>query len=479
MSLKELALLYEELENRRRYERFRYLFPYTGPLSRDKYPKHMEFFKATSLSREPWMLAGNRVGKTEAGCYTLTCVALGQYPSWWPGVRVEKKDIFLCAAGTTGLKTRDTLQLKLLGLPSNIGSGMLPKKSIIKFTPKSGIAEAKDSVAVRNAFGGISTIVFKSFDQGRHAFEGTEQDFILLDEEPPVDVYQECIMRTMTTKGIVMCTFTALQGITELITSTFPDGLIREGPVGTKYVVNATWDDAPHLSEEDKKQMVAALPAHVALNRKTGIPMIGEGLIYPVPEHDYVIEPIKFPDSFLHVYGFDVGWKKTAAVFAAIDPITKTKYIYAVHYLGEQGPSVHASAIKKYGEMPGVVDYAAHQRSPNDGRRLFDEYKKEGLELYNANKAVDAGIIKCYQALVLGKTKVFNTCVPFLHEIRKYRRDEKGKVVKVDDHLMDAWRYLEMSGEEHARACFDKHSDNDREDYYFIFGGRRGSWMGT
>jgi hypothetical protein len=34
----------------------------------------------------------------------------------------------------------------------------------------------------------------------------------------------------------------------------------------------------------------------------------------------------------------------------------------------------------------------------------------------------------------------------WLSEFRIYRRDEKGKIVKQNDHLMDATRYLILSG---------------------------------
>jgi len=44
--------------------------------------------------------------------------------------------------------------------------------------------------------------------------------------------------------------------------------------------------------------------------------------------------------------------------------------------------------------------------------------------------------------------KVFNTLRNWLAEYRIYRRDEKppNKPVKENDHLMDATRYLEMTG---------------------------------
>jgi hypothetical protein len=41
---------------------------------------------------------------------------------------------------------------------------------------------------------------------------------------------------------------------------------------------------------------------------------------------------------------------------------------------------------------------------------------------------------------------VFNTCQKWLDEFRRYRYDEKQRVVKEHDHLMDATRYAIMSG---------------------------------
>jgi len=53
----------------------------------------------------------------------------------------------------------------------------------------------------------------------RGAFEGTEQDVVWLDEEPPLDVYVECLVRTMTTGGLVLVTFTPLEGMSEVVMS--------------------------------------------------------------------------------------------------------------------------------------------------------------------------------------------------------------------------------------------------------------------
>ncbi len=56
----------------------------------------------------------------------------------------------------------------------------------------------------------------KSYQQGRGSFEGTEQHVIWLNEEPPMDVYGECLIRTATTNGIIMLTFTPLEGMSKV-----------------------------------------------------------------------------------------------------------------------------------------------------------------------------------------------------------------------------------------------------------------------
>ncbi len=75
---------------------------------------------------------------------------------------------------------------------------------------------------VRHRGGGWSTLGMKSYQQGRGSFEGTEQHVIWLDEEPPMDVYGECLIRTMTTHGIIMLTFTPLEGMSQVVLHFMP-----------------------------------------------------------------------------------------------------------------------------------------------------------------------------------------------------------------------------------------------------------------
>lgn len=209
----------------------------------------------------------------------------------------------------------------------------------------------------------------------------------------------------------------------------------------------ATWDDAPHLTEKDKAELEASIPAYQRDARTKGIPQLGSGAIYPVPESDILVDPFPVPLYWPRAYGMDVGWKRTAAVWGAIDHDTDTVYLYAEHYRGQAEPSVHAEGIKRHGEwMHGAIDPAARGRGQRDGEQLLQNYVDLGLRLTPAINAREAGIFEVWQRLSTGRMKVFRTMQSWLAEYRLYRRDEKGEVVKENDHLMDGTRYLTMSG---------------------------------
>lgn len=455
-------------------------YPDAGPLRRELYPKHVDYFAAGSGHRERLMLAANRVGKTEGvGGYELTLHLTGLYPHWWTGRRFDRP-IKAWASGDTGKTTRDILQEKLLGPLSNLGSGLIPAECIEgEPLAKPGVPGAKELVNVRHVSGGCSLLVFKSYDQRREAFQGTEQDVIWLDEEPPLDIYTECLMRTMTNNGMVMCTFTPLMGMSETVMQFLPGGKLPEptiaGQPARRFVVMATWDDAPHLNDQVKKELWESIPPYQRDARSKGIPQLGSGAIYPVPESEITVPDFPIPEHWPRCYGLDVGWNWTAAVWLAEDRETKTAYIYRVYKRSQAEPSVHATAIKAPGDwINGVIDPASRGRSQRDGHQLIQDYKDLGLKLDSAVNTVEAGLYQVWERLSAGKLKIFASCAPLFDEYRLYRRDDKGRVVKDNDHLMDAMRYAVVSGLDVAKV---KPSDKPKRAPAYASSGGLG-WMG-
>lgn len=196
--------------------------------ARHLYPRHMEHFAAGKVYPERCFMAGNQVGKTTAGCFEDACHLTGLYRSWWPG-RVFRRPVRAWVAGDTNETTRDILQKELLGeigyrghRKTVDGSGLISRECIGEVTWKQGVSNLVDTVEIKHKSGGWSLLGLKSYDQGRRAFQGTKKELIHLDEEPPQDVYGECLIRTATTRGIITITFTPLRGISGVVQSFLP-----------------------------------------------------------------------------------------------------------------------------------------------------------------------------------------------------------------------------------------------------------------
>ena len=214
---RELARLLEERKRRADTTKLFSLYPETGPLRRALYPKHMAFFAAGAVENDRCMMAANRVGKSYGvGGYETALHLTGHYPEWWVGRRFDHP-IEAWAAGDTSETTRDIIQAILLGRKGELGTGLVPLDDIVGDpTRRAGVADAFDTAAIRHKSGGVSLIGFKSYDQGRKKFQGTAKHVCWLDEEPPSDVFEEAMMRLMTTSGLMICTFTPLEGMTEI-----------------------------------------------------------------------------------------------------------------------------------------------------------------------------------------------------------------------------------------------------------------------
>lgn len=264
MDLRRYLALHRERERRLARRRFFTFYPEVGPLRRELYPRHCEFFAAGAEHRERLALCANRVGKTEGmGGFETTAHLTGRYPAWWIGRRFNDP-ISAWMAGKTNETTRDILQAKMFGdtlhLPSNrkavTGTGLIPGDDIGDVNWKRG-SDLIDKAAVRHydrhgRFNGWSRLGVKSYEQGRGSFEGTEQHVIWLDEEPELAIYTECLTRTMTTQGLILITFTPLEGMSEVVLSFLPGGEIPR---------RAGSEEHPHDADRSEQFRDPALPA--------------------------------------------------------------------------------------------------------------------------------------------------------------------------------------------------------------------------
>lgn len=419
---------------------------------RASYPKHVEFMQRGSTYRKRYMMAGNRIGKTLTGAFEVTCHLTGLYPDWWQGRRFTTCNDWWVVADTTETVTQN-LQTLLLGRVGEFGTGLIPKDCIDFETLKDAkkATTGVGQVRVRHVNGTYSTLTFKAYSQGREKFQSAAVS-VWMDEEPPLDIYTECVARTLTGDNIIICTFTPLRGISPLIELLFPDGnVFAEGDLDEgRWLSRVAMDDVKHLSEEKIQQLLTEFPTWQRTARRMGLPVLEEGAIFPYNDEDITCKPFEIPAHWPRAFGMDVG-NRTAAVWVAHDVETNIYYAYSEHFGKDTPVPMHASAIKARGEwMTGAMDTAGNATSPTDLEVLRDLYVKEGLHLVNANKSVTGGIYHMQTLFQAGRLKIFNTCTGLLQERASYRMEEdkktgKVKIVKVGDDRIDALRYALMT----------------------------------
>lgn len=244
-----------------------------------------------------------------------------------------------------------------------------------------------------------------------------------------------------------------------------------------KYAVFVSWADVPHLSKDQKASILASIPPWARESRTKGIPTIGTGSIYTVQEQDFVISPVALEPHWPRCFALDVGWKINACLFGAYDRDTGVVYIYDEIYKAKTEPAVVAAAIKARGDwIPGVIDPASRGRSQKDGTQLLTIYQRDlGLNIRPAINAIEAGLTRVWERLSQGQIKVFSTCQNFIAEYRLYRRDQKGEIVKSNDHLMDCIRYMIMSGLDRAEI---QPSRNPSTKQWFDWEPKTPFWIG-
>lgn len=442
------------------------------------YAYQREYHSCEVDNQELMLRAANRVGKTYSAAMAIAFHATGLYPEkgeyfypaghkqagqdiWpdgWMGRRFDKP-ILIWAASVTNELSRDVQQKELLGGPprsADWGKGSIPKRNLGKPTTRqAGIGGVCDTVEIKHV-NGTSKIVFKSYDQGWRKFQGAAPEIVWLDEEPDdYKIYTESLTRLLTTKGILLVTFTPLLGRTPLVEH------FDDPEASGIQTVTATWGDVDHLDKKDIDRMLKSYPKHERDTRSKGIPMMGAGRVFPIDEDTFVIDPFKIPDHFGRIAGIDFGIDHPfGAAWLAHDRDEDIVYLISEYFhRGQTGippAPIHAAAINAKGKhIPVAWPHDGLQRGKADGVQLKQHYVELGVNLMSrsARYKKDTGGAQPVEPIVLemsdriasGRFKVFSTCTQFLSEVRDYHRADDGKIVPIKDDVLKAAMYALMS----------------------------------
>jgi hypothetical protein len=260
-------------------------------------------------------------------------------------------------------------------------------------------------------------------------------------------------------------TFTPEKGMTETVSAFMND--IKRG----QSLTTATWDDAAaettksrngnpgHLDKDTMDQILSAYSPHEREMRKYGKPMVGSGLVFPIPEEKITVDRFPIPEYWPRIGGIDFGWDhNTAVVYGAFDPEEDIFYIYDEYALNKRSPSEHAKEIKKRAHfIPISYPHDGNRKDSMGNPGLADQYRNLGcnflLEHFTnpaalgekkGGNSVEEGIQRILVALEDGKFKIFRDLDNLLAEYRQYHRKD-GKIVPMKDDSMSAMRYCYQS----------------------------------
>jgi len=433
--------------------------------------RRLEYDKAAQLGPNPtqWsfgnhgpeihesMFCGpNQCGKTSAVRYIAQMHMTGRYEDGWTGPRFDHP-IQCVLAGETAETVRDLLVNELLGTPTARGSGYLPEdtfdhKKDIKRMGGGGVPDQVSYFRVRHEtngiFDGYSVVYCSQYSKGWQRFQGYALNLIIIDEEPPFDVYDELSARINKTGGYMYICLTPLQGETDLYV------LFERDTTGERRLIHYDIDDATHMTVEERDRLKKKYEHHPLREaRLHGRPVRGRGLIFPVAEERWVIDddPQVLAHHWSRIIGIDIP--HGAGFFAGVKLVYDEDHdiVVAVGEYKDEGQPwpVYESRLRGMGGkvVPVAWPHDANVRG-TDGRTGRERLEGAGLNVLPEAAAyltydgkltnkIWSAIEDVLDRMQTGRFKCFRSLTLLRDEIRTYKQED-GKIVALqDDHLLD------------------------------------------
>ncbi|HBT3802612.1 TPA: hypothetical protein MBI04_003564 [Klebsiella pneumoniae] len=278
--IEELNALADQKEEFKKYNKLAYFKPYQY---------QSEWIAASKVYHQRYMSAGNRLGKTYGACMEIATHLTGLYNEDWEGCRIEQTGNYWCL-GVSQESVNNVLMKELLGVSDcrdlrDLGTGSIPRDYIDVFSMvKDGARCLK--VRIKHISGEQNTLHFFAATQDESTLMGATVIYCLLDEQMANEekIYAQCLTRTATTDGYISVTATPELGRTPLWEKFANSQTNDNGDY--LYFQNVVWDQCPHLTEARKKALLAGYPEWQHKLRSEGIPVLGEGAVYPFSEEE-------------------------------------------------------------------------------------------------------------------------------------------------------------------------------------------------
>lgn len=439
--VKDILQIEKELDRRRSKNNL--LYYNSGDVV---HTKQLAFHKC--LKRNRWVFGGNRSGKTECGAAEVVWWARGNHP-----YRENRPNTSGWVVSLSFEVQRDVAQSKILHYLNPDWIEDIVMLAGRKGSPEYGII---DHIVVRNVFGGLSKIGFKSCDQGREKFQGASLDYVWFDEEPPFDIYEECRMRVLDRSGEVWGTMTPLKGLTWVYEEIYLNK--KQNP--EVWHIHIEWADNPFLNKAEVQLLTETMSGDAVDARRFGRFQADSGLVYTEFDTNvHVVEPFDVPREWQDNISIDPGLNNPlACLFFALD-YDGNIYVVGEHYEAGRDIDYHTEKIFELadklgwhrdnkGRLNALIDSAATQHTLATAKSVAEIFYDKGIVVNtHVNKDIFSGIARVKEYLKARPQRIFifKNCTNLIRELKSYWWSKGDNPKKVDDHTLDALRYYIMT----------------------------------
>ena len=428
------------------------------------HPSQEKFHRSTS--KEKLYIGGNRSGKTVAGC--------AEAIQWLIGEHRYRKDIPLppIRGRVVAIDIEDGI--KKIAIPEV--QRWMPQR----FLKNGSWEDSYDRQARTLSLTNGSFLEFMSYEQDVEKFAGTSRHFTWFDEEPPEDIFNECLMRLVDTDGSYWISMTPL-----IEMSWIKDKIYDPWAEGNQsiYVLEVNTEENPFIKVEALDRITRGLSPEEKEARRSGKFITHTGRVFAgsfsfdrFPDGNVVEDIIddihNSQDRWGHFVCMDHGYANpTAFLFCCFDSdgrIIVYDELYETQRIIKENALLYRSRVEQLGIKPVycVGDPTIQNTSAITRTSIQTEYAEHGVPIALGNNDVRGGIARVQNRFQKKLLFISERCEHTLREINNYRwdryasskiearRNKKEVPLKKNDHCMDALRYGVMS-----RPAFEEEID--------------------
>jgi len=420
-----------------------------------------------SFSRGRLLIGGNRSGKTVAGAAEAVKRLTGLHENY--------------------TKHRIPIRGRAVGVDFDNGVNKIMMPEIARWIPPSMLINGSWEASYQKGDKTLtlengSTLEFMSYDQDVDKFAGTSRHFVWFDEEPPEDIFNECLARLIDVSGDWWMTMTPLIDMSWTLDRIYTPGITQSDPNIEVFEVSTSQNS--YVNSAEIEILTSGMTDEQKEARLHGKYMTYTGTIYgsvlaDTTFVDPYVDSDRWPllDGWGHFGMLDHGYRNpTAFLLGAFDTEGRI-IIYDEYYETNRLVKENAQAIlsrirelKIQDKLHYIVaDPSIRNKDPIGGGSIYQEYGEHGLYMSLANNDVVAGINRVSSRLKNKQLYIAKNCTNLRWEINRYRWDKystskmtvkhslKETPLKKDDHACDALRYgvvsrPQLPGEETLRV---------------------------